>query len=158
MFSHAKKSLGDGRRVLLILNPAAGIAKPKAALYGVIESYAKYGCATTVMTTAGKGDAMRFVAENAKAYDLERQVELDNLSGFSSDDLAEGYFEADAYSDELKNSLNRYEELCFRKDLTEDERAERAEIRIRFKNISSELSGAAKERFEDIERRRKAHD
>ena len=73
---------------------------------------------------------------NAKAYDLERQVELDNLSGFSSDDLAEGYFEADAYSDELKNSLNRYEELCFRKDLTEDERAERAEIRIRFKNIS----------------------
>lgn len=95
---------------------------------------------------------------NAKAYDLERQVELNNLSGFSSDDLAEGYFEADAYSDELKNSLNRYEELCFRKDLTEDERAERAEIRIRFKNISSELSGAAKERFEDIERRRKAHD
>lgn len=95
---------------------------------------------------------------NAKAYDLERQVELDNLSGFSSDDLAEGYFEADAYSDELKNSLNRYEELCFRKDLTEDERAERAEIRIKFKNISTELSGVAKERFEDIERRRKAND
>ena len=95
---------------------------------------------------------------NAKAYDLERQVELDNLSGFSSDDLAEGYFEADAYSDELKNSLNRYEELCLRNDLTEDERAERAEIRIKFKNISTELSGVAKERFEDIERRRKAHD
>ena len=95
---------------------------------------------------------------NAKAYDLERQVELDNLSGFSSDDLAEGYFEADAYSDELKNSLNRYEELCLRNDLTEDERAERAEIRIKFKNISTELSGVAKERFEDIERRIKAND
>ena len=95
---------------------------------------------------------------NAKAYDLERQVEVDNLSGFSSDDLAEGYFEADAYSDELKNSLNRYEELCLRNDLTEDERAERAEIRIKFKNISTELSGVAKERFEDIERRRKAND
>lgn len=95
---------------------------------------------------------------NAKAYDFERQVELDNLSGFSSDDLAEGYFEADAYSDELKNSLNRYEELCLRNDLTEDERAERAEIRIKFKNISTELSGVAKERFEDIERRRKAND
>ena len=95
---------------------------------------------------------------NAKAYDLERQVELDNLSRFSSDDLAEGYFEADAYSDELKNSLNRYEELCLRNDLTEDERAERAEIRIKFKNISTELSGVAKERFEDIERRRKAND
>ena len=76
---------------------------------------------------------------NAKAYDLERQVELDNLSGFSSDDLAEGYFEADAYSDELKNSLNRYEELCLRNDLTEDERAERAEIRIKYENIYTEL-------------------
>lgn len=58
----------------------------------------------------------------------------------------------------LKNSLNRYEELCLRNDLTEDERAERAEIRIKFKNISTELSGVAKERFEDIERRRKAND
>ena len=39
---------------------------------------------------------------NARAYDLERHVALDNLSAFSSDDLAEGYFEADEYSDELK--------------------------------------------------------
>ena len=54
--------------------------------------------------------------------------------------------------------MNRYEELCLRNDLTEDERAERAEIRIKFKNISTELSGVAKERFEDIERRRKAND
>ena len=44
------------------------------------------------------------------------------------------------------------------KAMTEDERAERAEIRIKFKNISTELSGVAKERFEDIERRRKAND
>lgn len=39
---------------------------------------------------------------NARAYDLEKHIELDNLSAFSSDDLAEGYFDADAYSDELK--------------------------------------------------------
>jgi len=36
--------------------------------------------------------------------------------------------------------------------------AERAEIRIELKNMSSELSGTAKEKFEDIERRRKAND
>ena len=46
---------------------------------------------------------------NAKAYDLERHVELENLSVFSSDDLAEGYFEADEYSNELKKQLERYE-------------------------------------------------
>jgi len=95
---------------------------------------------------------------NAKAYDLERNVELDNLSVFSSDDLAEGYFEADEYSDELKKQLNQYEELCFKKEPTEEERAQRAELRIKFKNLSSELSGSAKEKFEDIERRRKEND
>lgn len=95
---------------------------------------------------------------NAKAYDLEQQVELENLSVFSSEDLAEGYFESDEYSDELKRQLERYNELCFKEMLSEEERAERAELRIKFKNLSSELSGAAKEKFEDIERRRKVHD
>ena len=95
---------------------------------------------------------------NAKAYDLERKVELDHLSAFSSDDLAEGYFEADAYSEELKKELEQYEELCFKEEPTEEERAKRAELRIKFKNLSAELSGAARERFEDIERRRKVND
>ena len=95
---------------------------------------------------------------NAKAYDLERRVELDNLSAFSSEDLAEGYFEADEYSDELKKQLERYDELYLKKELSEEERAERAELRIKFKSLSSELSGAAKEKFEDIERRRKKND
>ena len=95
---------------------------------------------------------------NAKAYDLERRVELDNLSAFSSEDLAEGYFEADEYSDELKKQLEDYDELCFKKELSEVERAERAELRIKLKSLSSELSGAAKEKFEDIERRRKKND
>ena len=95
---------------------------------------------------------------NARAYDLERHVALDNLSAFSSDDLAEGYFEADEYSDELKKQLARYEILCFSDEVTEEERAERAELRIKLKNMSSELSGTAKEKFEDIERRRKLND
>ena len=61
-------------------------------------------------------------------------------------------------NDELKELLKRYEELCFKKELTEEDRAKRAELRIKFKNLSAELSGAARERFEDIERRRKTND
>ena len=95
---------------------------------------------------------------NAKAYDLERHVELEHLSAFSSDDLAEGYFEADAYSDELKEQLERYETLCFQESVTEEESAERAKLRSGLRQLSSELSGGAKEKFEDIERRRKAND
>lgn len=95
---------------------------------------------------------------NAKAYDLEKHVELENLAAFSSDELAEGYFEADEYSDTLKEELERYAQLCSGKKLTEEERAERAELKIKFKNLSTDLSGTAREKFEDIERRRETND
>lgn len=95
---------------------------------------------------------------NARAYDLEKHIELDNLSAFSSDDLAEGYFEADAYSDEQKELLKRYEELCFKQNINEEERAERAQLRTKFKNLSPELSRDAREKFKDIEQRRKQND
>ena len=95
---------------------------------------------------------------NARAYDLEKHIELENLSAFSSDDLAEGYFEADAYSDELKELLKRYEELCFKQNINEEERAERAQLRTKFKNLSPELSRDAREKFKDIEQRRKQND
>ena len=95
---------------------------------------------------------------NAKAYDLEKHVELENLAAFSSDELAEGYFEADEYSDTLKEELERYAQLCSGKKLTEEEMAERAELKIKFKNLSTDLSGAAREKFEDIERRRETND
>lgn len=95
---------------------------------------------------------------NAKAYDLEKHVELENLAAFSSDELAEGYFEADEYSDTLKEELERYAQLCSGKELTEEERAERAELKIKFKNLSTDLSGTAREKFEDIERRRETND
>lgn len=95
---------------------------------------------------------------NARAYDLENHIELDNLSAFSSDDLAEGYFEADAYADKLKEQLERYEELCFKQNITGEERAERAKLRIEFKNLSTELSRDAREMFKDIEQRRKRND
>lgn len=66
--------------------------------------------------------------------------------------------EVDEYSDTLKEELERYAQLCSGKKLTEEERAERAELKIKFKNLSTDLSGAAREKFEDIERRRETND
>ena len=68
MFHHAAPA--KNRRVLLIINPAAGMAKPKGQLYAVIEGYAKSGCTTTTMTTTARVDAARFVAEKGDAEDL----------------------------------------------------------------------------------------
>ncbi len=88
---------------------------------------------------------------NAKAYDLERHMELQNLSIYSSDGLAEGYFEADGYSDELKEKFKRYKHLKGIDGLSEAERAERAKLRSELKNIPGELFMEAKDEFEIIE-------
>lgn len=76
---------------------------------------------------------------NARVYDLERCIELENPLLYSSDTLAEGYFGADEYADQLKEKISRYGSLKEKEDLTEDERAERARLRSELKNIMLSL-------------------
>ncbi len=42
---------------------------------------------------------------------MEKHIELENLLSYSSEDLAEGYFDADVYAEELKYKLQRYQKL-----------------------------------------------
>lgn len=88
---------------------------------------------------------------NARAYDLENGIELENLSLYSSDGLAEGYFGADEYADELKEKLNQYKELTGKINPTEEERARRAKLRMELKNIPKGLATEARDQFEEIE-------
>lgn len=88
---------------------------------------------------------------NAKAYDLERCIEMENLSAYSSDGLAEGYFGADEYSDELKLKIEKYKTLKEKSELTEDERAERAGLRSELNNIPRGISQEARDKFDAIE-------
>lgn len=88
---------------------------------------------------------------NSKAYDLETCVELENLSMYTSEGLAEGYFEADEYSEELKKCLNRYLFLMKKSNLTDGERAERASLRLELKKIPRQLSPEIVDAFERIE-------
>lgn len=91
---------------------------------------------------------------NAKAYDLEKCMELENMFMYSSDSLAEGFFETDEYSDMLKESIERYRYLVEKKVLSEEERAERAKLRCQLKEIPRSLSQEAREKFDDIEGKR----
>ncbi|MCC8101359.1 MAG: ATP-binding protein [Clostridiales bacterium] len=65
---------------------------------------------------------------NAKAYDLERCVELENMSLYSSEGLAEGYFQADDYSFDLIKQLDQYQMLIEIQNPTNAERAQRARL------------------------------
>ena len=94
---------------------------------------------------------------NAVIYDLDRRERYNDFSSYSADEVAEAYFGAQDYSDELGSSLKRYKELCGKTEPTEDERAERAELRMKLKNISGELApriAAEIEQFEDARIRR----
>lgn len=97
--------------------------------------------------------------ENAKAYDLENHIELENLYMYKADDLAEGYFEADDFSNDLKKDLLEYERLVDKAELSEDEKICRAELRCKLKTSLAKFSvGTARDMFEDIEKRRSADD
>ena len=91
---------------------------------------------------------------NAKAYDLENCTELEDMFLYSSDALAEGYFDADEYSDELKIRIERYRYLMGKTEPSEEERAERAKLRVQLKDIPRGLSQEAREKFEEIEGKR----
>ena len=91
---------------------------------------------------------------NAKAYDLEKHVELENLTAYSSDILAEGYFDTDEYSDELRKKVDRYVYLLQKDSPSKEERAERALLRIELKEINHGLFQEIQERFEEIEKTR----
>ncbi len=78
--------------------------------------------------------------DNAKAYDLEHCIELEHADRYTAVDLAETYFDVDAYSERFKQRMRRYLELRERIDLSEEERAERAELRLRLKETKQDLA------------------
>lgn len=92
---------------------------------------------------------------NAVVFDLERQVALTDLSEYSIEDVANGFFEADSYSVEMEKTLDRYKELLNKQDISDDERAERADIRTKLKNAPGELARVFRSEFEKIEQERK---
>lgn len=77
---------------------------------------------------------------NACIYDLEKQVQFTDFSSYSVDDIAEGYLDATAFSDELQRKAKRYQELYGRMDLSDEERAERADLRREMKNAEDVLA------------------
>lgn len=94
--------------------------------------------------------------DNAVIYDLEKNIRLENLSGYSYEGIVEGYFEVDNYSNELREKILKYRELALKNDLSENERALRSELRIELKNASNDLAKELKEEFESIEKQRKS--
>lgn len=91
---------------------------------------------------------------DATIFDLEKKVSFDDMSLYSINDVSTGYFDSEDYSQELSKKLNRYRELLVLSNASDEERAERAELRMELKNIQGSLVPQIKSAFEDLESRR----
>lgn len=91
---------------------------------------------------------------DATIFDLEKKVSFGDMSLYSINDVSTGYFDSEDYSQELVKKLNRYRELLVLSNASDEERAERAELRMELKNIQGSLVPQIKSAFEDLESRR----
>lgn len=77
---------------------------------------------------------------NAVAYDLEHQQVLEDLSNYSYESLAEGYFGVTAESSDLRLRLNTIKELLEKQELSDGEKSSLKEYIIAFDKIPEAIS------------------
>lgn len=78
---------------------------------------------------------------NVVIYDLENDVLVeDGLDNVPYDGIVEGYFKADKLSEHLKEKFRRYKELVTKKELSEDELGEIAELELYLDDIPDYLA------------------
>jgi predicted ATP-binding protein involved in virulence len=94
--------------------------------------------------------------ENAVIYDLEKKLLINDMTIYSYDAIVEGYFQVNSYSEELKNKLLLYRDLALKINLSDDDRAKRAELRNELSHISNDFSNELRLEFEQIELQRKS--
>ena len=95
--------------------------------------------------------------ENCVVYDLDKKICMEDLFRYPAEGIVEGYFESESYSNQLLEKVKRYEVLAYIDEPTEEERVERAKLRMDLKQLSGDLAKEAKEAFEDIDQNRREH-
>lgn len=91
---------------------------------------------------------------NACIYDLEKQVWFADLSSYSADEIAEGYFDAQSYSATMQDKILRYQHLVKQEELSDSEKAERAQLRIELKTANKLLEEDISDEFNRIEEKK----
>jgi predicted ATP-binding protein involved in virulence len=78
--------------------------------------------------------------ENAVIFDLEKNILVENMSGYSLDSIVENYYDSDKYSQIVKNQIAEFERLFNKKSLSEDEEERLVELKIYFKDLPKFLA------------------
>lgn len=89
--------------------------------------------------------------DNAVIYDLENNLLVDDLSGYSYDGIVESYFDNDKYSETIKSKVEKYEQLVDKEKRTEEEEEQMIELRGYLKEIPGSLAPELKAKFQQVE-------
>lgn len=84
---------------------------------------------------------------NAVAYDLLRHEEIEDLTNYSYDALAEGYFGVELASGKMQESVERFEELAQKTSLTLLEKDELNNLRNDIDKVPDAVAPTIKERY-----------
>lgn len=60
----------DFKKILLVINPKAGLTQQRYNVFDIIESFCERDCITTTLTTLREGDAVRLVEKNAAEHEM----------------------------------------------------------------------------------------
>jgi predicted ATP-binding protein involved in virulence len=77
---------------------------------------------------------------NAVVFDLERKIRMENLTEYSYEALAEGYFKVDTDSAFLQNKLNRFKELALKPNRDSAEAIEYKQLDEVFASLNDALA------------------
>lgn len=84
---------------------------------------------------------------NAVAYDLEKHEKLEDLTEYSYEALAEGYFGVKSESSYLQIRFDKFKELAVKETLSMGEKAELKELVKEFNNVSDVVSPQIKAEY-----------
>ena len=84
---------------------------------------------------------------NAIAFDLEKREKLEDLTEYSYEALAEGYFGVKSESSYLQIRFDKFKELASKEELTVGEKAELQELIKEFDDVSEVVSPQTKAEF-----------
>lgn len=87
---------------------------------------------------------------NTVICDLEKRIVVEDLSSYSYDALIESYFDSDKYSQEIKDKIQRFEELSLKESLDEDEKDEYMAFKRYFKSLPTFMADELKVKIQQI--------
>lgn len=92
--------------------------------------------------------------KDAVAYDMERHEVIDNLTDYSYESLAEGYFGVTTSSVEIETRINRLEDLLMRKkELDVAEKDELSRLQGEFERLPELIAPSLKSKYYEITRK-----